>query len=195
VEFDYAALAVRVFEPASCGGAWLADWDRSAQVLDLERDDRAVRTTIEVNAVPALALLDSGAVRTLLSLEFAYRAGLAPDAPGVRPAGCAAGLGGELVRAWAARFDSVRLGNETLRDAELAFADFTVSPDAPLLRAPALSYSRHGPDVLLGNDFLRTHRVLVARAQARVYFSYTGGTVFPRLPAAGCDERARTPVD
>jgi hypothetical protein len=164
-------------------------------VLPFERDDRSVRMTIEVNAIPAMAILDSGAVRTVVSLEFAYRAGLAPDAPGVVPAGCAAGLGGDVVRAWAGRFDSVRLAQERLRDAQLAFADFSVSPDAPLLRAPALSYTRRGPDVLLGNDFLRTHRVLVARGQGRVYFSHRGGEVFPRLPAAPCDEALQTPVD
>jgi len=195
LEFDYARGAIRVFEPAACGAASATGWQPPAQALSFERDDRAVRLSLEVNAIPALALLDSGAVRTLVSLDFAYRAGLAPDAPGVVPAGCAAGLGGQAVRAWAGRFDSLRLGQETLRDAQLAFADFTVAPDAPLLRAPALSYSRRSPDVLLGNDFLRTHRVLVARSEGRVYFSYVGGKVFPALPAAPCDDPARTPVD
>ena len=195
VEFDYPRRAIRVFEPNACAAAPVADWTPAAQELSFERDDRALRLAMEVNGVPALAMLDSGAVRTLVSLDFAYRAGLAPDAPGVVPAGCAAGLGGEVVRAWAGRFDSVRLGRETVRDAHLAFADFTVAADAPLLRAPALSYSRRSPDVLLGNDFLRAHRVRVARSEGRVYFSYAGGSVFPALPAAPCDERARTPVD
>jgi lipoprotein NlpI len=44
-------------------------------------------------------------------------------------------------------------------------------------------------EMLLGTDFLRTHRVLVARSQHRVYFSYVGGQVFPATPALGCDQR------
>ena len=35
------------------------------------------------------------------------------------------------------------------------------------------------PHMLLGADFLRAHRVLVARSQGRLYFTYSGGTVFP----------------
>lgn len=181
-EFDYPARTVRLFDAGACGGASLGAGP-SAQVLPFEGDDRAIRVGIEVNGIPALAMLDSGAVRTLVSLEFAYRAGLSPDAPGVVPAGCAAGLGGDAVRAWAGRFDAVRIAQETVRDAQLAFADFTVSSDAPLLRAPALSYSRRSPDVLLGNDFLRTHRVLVARGEGKLYFSFAGGTVFPPWPS------------
>jgi hypothetical protein len=37
--------------------------------------------------------------------------------------------------------------------------------------------------MLLGADFLRSHRVLVARSQKKMYFTYEGGTVFP--PPAG----------
>jgi hypothetical protein len=32
--------------------------------------------------------------------------------------------------------------------------------------------------MLLGVDFLRSHRVLVAHSQRKLYFSYIGGTVF-----------------
>jgi hypothetical protein len=32
--------------------------------------------------------------------------------------------------------------------------------------------------MLLGADFLRAHRVLVAHSQRKLYFTYTGGPVF-----------------
>jgi lipoprotein NlpI len=47
----------------------------------------------------------------------------------------------------------------------------------------------HSQEMLLGTDFLRSHRVLIARSQHKVYFSYAGGQVFPATPALGCDER------
>jgi len=42
------------------------------------------------------------------------------------------------------------------------------------------------PDMLLGSDFLRAHRVLIAHSQRKMYFSYTGGTVFPEAPGKPC---------
>jgi hypothetical protein len=34
------------------------------------------------------------------------------------------------------------------------------------------------PSMLLGVDFLRSHRVLVAHSQRRIYFTHNGGPVF-----------------
>jgi hypothetical protein len=42
--------------------------------------------------------------------------------------------------------------------------------------------------MLLGTDFLRAHRVLVARSQRKMYFTYAGGTVFPSKPSKGCSQ-------
>jgi hypothetical protein len=33
--------------------------------------------------------------------------------------------------------------------------------------------------MILGMDFLQTHRVFVANSQRKIYFTYAGGTVFP----------------
>jgi hypothetical protein len=38
--------------------------------------------------------------------------------------------------------------------------------------------------MLLGADFLRAHRTLVAHSQQRLYFTYVGGPVFLAEPAA-----------
>jgi hypothetical protein len=47
-------------------------------------------------------------------------------------------------------------------------------------------------EMLLGSDFLRAHRILVAHSQDKLYFSYVGGTIFPVQPAKPCDG-ARSP--
>ena len=39
------------------------------------------------------------------------------------------------------------------------------------------------PDMLLGADFLRAHRVLLAMSQRRLYYSYVGGKVFGNIAA------------
>jgi hypothetical protein len=45
--------------------------------------------------------------------------------------------------------------------------------------------------MLLGADFLRSHRVLVAHSQRKIYFTYTGGPVFQlnRPAAPGTEPR------
>ena len=46
--------------------------------------------------------------------------------------------------------------------------------------------------MLLGADFLRAHRLLVAHSQRKIYFTYAGGTVFQETRAlkGGSDPRA-----
>lgn len=63
--------------------------------------------------------------------------------------------------------DSFTIGGETIRNATLSIRD-----------APPGS-SGHSPDLLIGADFLRAHRVLIARSLQRLYVTYLGGQVFP----------------
>jgi clan AA aspartic protease (TIGR02281 family) len=192
VEFDYAKQAVRLFRAEACeSGAWLAYWDKGAQVLPIAYESGSIRVPVAVNGREASAMVDSGAANTMVSLELAYGVGVTRDAPGVHAASCAAGIGAGVLPSWVGRFDSLRLGAETIRNPRLAFADFAFGDDPPWVRAPQVSYSRRSPDLLLGADFLRTHRVLVANSQDRLYFTYLGGTVFPESPAGGCSERLR----
>jgi hypothetical protein len=136
-------------------------------------------------------MLDSGAASSLVAMSFAQAAGLAPGASGVSPAGCIAGIGGQVVRTWIGRFDSVRLAGETIRDARLRFADFALRDSMPWVRAPMVTGWRRSPDLILGTDFLLRHRVLVARSQDRLYFTYLGGTVFVPATPGECGERGQ----
>jgi len=47
------------------------------------------------------------------------------------------------------------------------------------------------PDMLLGADFLRSHRALIAHSQGKMYFEYVSGTVFPTAPAPACDQATK----
>ena len=54
------------------------------------------------------------------------------------------------------------------------------------------------PTMLLGADFLRAHRVLVAHSQRKMYFTYEGGPVFqPRAAEArrGTPPESAKPAD
>jgi predicted aspartyl protease/tetratricopeptide (TPR) repeat protein len=181
LEFDYAKGVVRLFHADNCKNAWLGYWDANALQVPLENDTKIV-FPLTVNGRPARALLDSGASASVVSMPFAARLGITPQSGGVVQAGCSGGVGEGLVPMWVARFDSIAIAGENIRDARLRIADFM----------PELAYSRNpNPEVMLGTDFLRAHRVMVSRSQGKVYFSYAGGLVFPATPALACDERSR----
>jgi predicted aspartyl protease len=181
IEFDYAKKVVRIFQPVDCKDAWLAYWDANAQRVPME-NQRQIVISIAINGRQTLALLDSGAYSSVVSLPFAATLGIAPGGEGVQESGCSRGVGADLVKAWVARFDSIAIGGETIRDARLRIADFMPSI------ATGTSLRQ---EMLLGSDFLRSHRVLVSRTQRYVYFSYTDGVVFPTPAGGKCPETKR----
>ena len=175
MEFHYAEGVVRLFQPKDCRDAPLAYWDKNAHTLPME-DDHKVVVGISVNGRDALALIDSGASSSVVHLAFAAKVGVTPQSKGVEPGGCTGGIGASSVKQWIAPFETVAFKGEVIRDARLGIADFT----------PELA--RLTPEVVLGTDFLRAHRVLVARSQRKVYFTYSGGPVFPARKSRECPD-------
>ena len=182
VEFDYAKGVIRLFHPLDCKGASLAYWDEKALQVPME-DESKIVVPVKVNGRAGRAMLDSGAASSAVSLAFAAKVGITPETPGVVSSQCAAGIGADLVRSWVARFDTVALGEETVHDPRLYVSEFF---------SEFAYVGRKGPpDVILGTDFLKSHRVFVARSQGKVYFSYAGGLIFPATPALDCEDRLR----
>ena len=115
---------------------------------------------------------------SVLDKPDAARLGVTPETPGVVAVGTSIGLGRNSVQVRVGPLQSFTIGNETIRDTEIRFAH--VFKDA--------SYKQTGsnvpvkvdglPSMLLGVDFLRSHRVLVAHSQRRIYFTHNGGPVF-----------------
>ena len=182
VEFDLAHGAVRLFQPKDCEGVSLAYWaTEDAREVDIEAIYEAqpqIVLTIQINGQPVRAQLDSGAGTSVLDKSEAARLGVTPDSPGVIAGGKGGGLGSQPVDYWTGPFESVVIGNETIKDTNIRFAD--VWKDAKytpigshLPRRVGLTLS-----MLLGADFLRAHRVLVAHSQRKIYFTYAGGPVF-----------------
>ncbi len=57
---------------------------------------------------------------------------------------------------------SFKIGDEEIKHTELRVGDIDLESD----------------DMLLGADFFLSHRVMVARSQRKLYFTYNGGPVF-----------------
>jgi predicted aspartyl protease len=181
VEFDLPHNAVRLFQPTDCEGVLLAYWAaQGASEIAMEPFYSAgprIVVTVQINGQSTQALLDSGAGTSVLDKSTADRLGITPDSPGVLAGGRSGGLGGKSVDVWIAPLQSFSIGGETIRDTTIRFADLW--KDATYTAGSRLPRKIEGtPAMLLGADFLRAHRVLVAHSQRKVYFTYEGGPVF-----------------
>lgn len=186
IEFDLPHHIVRFFRSHDCAPqAALAYWSRDYDQADFQPIDPTfpqIRLPVKVNDIKTQAVLSSGAYTSLLSYRFAERAGEEDEAP----VGSVAGLGRVNLKAWRATFDSVEVGEEIIHNPTVKVADiFSAAETIPIgshipqpLESPYTPQGIAHPQMLLGADFLSTHRVLIAHSQNRLYFSYTGGTVF-----------------
>ncbi len=194
IEFDLAHDTVRLFQARDCEGASLAYWaTEGAGAVDLESTPGGtIEVNVEINGRPVVAMLDSGAFASVLTTSRASALGVTPQTAGVVSAGCSTGIGEKSIEFWVGPFASFRIGDELIRNPRIRFGDtwkFSTFKGAGLLSSRPAGL----PDMLLGADFLRSHRVLIAHSQRKMYFTYAGGTVFPSLPAKPCGDA--TPRD
>ncbi len=188
VEFDLAHDAVRLFQSEGCVGVSLAYWAKDGVgVVDmspLSEGEPQVVVPVKVNGEPLHALFDSGASASFLDKGEAANLGATPDSPGVVPAGKVRGGGRLEFDSWIANFKTFTIGNETIRDVAMRFSDFRRDAWYTQTGSNVPTKVMASFSMLLGVDFIRAHRVMVAHSQRRLYFTYHGGPVF---------ETARTP--
>lgn len=164
LEISLATKEMKFFRPFDCKNHFLAYWSPEAIVLPFEYGSDSSpnpRFTVMINGVKMVAIIDTGAATTAITLRAAKRAGLRLDAPGVTRMGVAYGVGDHKAARWRTSFDTFQIGDETVRNAEVSVIDYD-----------------NDIDVLLGDDFLRSHRVLFAMSQKKIYLSYLGGEPF-----------------
>ncbi len=171
IEISLAEHAVRFFRPIDCDkNSFLAYWTKQAVVVPLTGSFGTSRNntiTVLLNGVEVDAIIDTGASRSTVFEWAARKAGVQADHATSRQAASAVGVGSDIVRQRSAIFTTFAIGGETIRDAEL-----TISPD--------LGLTGRQLGMLLGADFLRSHRILFASSQRQLYVTYEGGDVFTR---------------
>jgi tetratricopeptide (TPR) repeat protein/predicted aspartyl protease len=166
-EYDLANGAIRLWDPHGCGDKPLPYWAVSQPFSTLSWIPMGslfplTSAVAYVNGTRVRVLLDTGARKSTLSLAAARRAGVDPAGPGVTPAGTIGGLGRRRVQTWIAPVASFKIGDEEVQHTRIRIGE-TVLPEV---------------DMLLGADFFLSHRVYVAKAQNKIYFTYNGGPVF-----------------
>jgi predicted aspartyl protease len=181
VEFDLANAAVRLFQAKDCAGVSLAYWTKDVVgEVEIERINEfrpRINLTVHINGKPIEAFLDSGASSTTLSITDAATMGVTPETPGVVAGRPGRGIGAQTVQTWIGPFASFAIGNETIPEVRIRFADYARTGSYSVRKMMARQ------PMALGADFLRSHRTLVSHSQRRLYFTYVGGPVFAVEPA------------
>jgi predicted aspartyl protease len=185
VEFDLPHNALRLYQVKDCEGVVLSYWSPQASQVDFEPSydtGGLIAVPVQINGRRLQAVLDSGASSSTLDKPVAEQVGIRTDSPGVTPAGKLRGLGGKPIDAWFGPLQSFTIGNETISDTTIRFGDLWKDATYTPIGSHLPRKVEFTPALMLGLDFLRSHRVLVAHSQRKMYFSYEGGPVFQPRP-------------
>lgn len=166
-EYDLAAGVIRLFKVKDCDKTMLAYWhdNKPVAIMNLESfaDNPHIVGTALLNGKKIHVTFDSGAARSVLTLDAAKRIGIKVSDEGVAAAGLGGGFAQRRLETWITHFDTLDLGGEQIKNAQLRISDMSLGGDA---------------DMLLGSDFFLSHRIFVAKSQRKVFFTYNGGPVF-----------------
>jgi len=171
LEIDLAHGKVTLFKPDGCRKSALAYWVKQGgtyNVADLhpsvDFNDRRSFVDVTINGKTVRALLDSGAVATLLDRRAAERVGIDLKGLGVKPGVRIRGVGARTYASWIVPIDTFSVGTETIQHSEMLVMDG--------------NFGDGSHDMILGVDFMLAHHMYIANSQHKLYFTYNGGRVF-----------------
>ncbi|CAN5266925.1 hypothetical protein BH11PSE9_BH11PSE9_09810 [soil metagenome] len=166
-EYDLAHGVVRLsFPKGECAKTNFAYWAGEAPVIQvplnrkLHREDTEIRLDVSINGNKTVAVLDTGAPLTTLTLAAARLAGI--EEADLTPHGRIGGAGEGRAKSWTGRVASFELGQEKISNNRLLIADARRSDEG----------------VLVGLDYFLSHRIYVSRLQREVYVTWNGGPTF-----------------
>lgn len=177
MEFDLRHHTVRTMELTGCTVSQLPYWATTYSVTDLlasPQDALAIRTIVLVNGRSVRAQLDSGSSVSILSKSLADSLRL----HSVSADESLVGIGRKSLPTWIADVQSFTVGDETIKSTQLRVAEMGKYRTTIRVGSRIPREVDGEPEMLLGLDFLRSHRVLVDNTSRKMVFTYEGGPVF-----------------
>jgi predicted aspartyl protease len=180
VELDFAQGVMRLITPKDCAGDQVVYWRKpySEAAIAPSNSGGKLETYVSLNGQRALAEIDTGAYTSVVTTGVAERVGIPLQGEGVKPAGVSGGIGKGFVQTSEAVFPIFAIGDETIKNAKLRVADLFVHDKEVKLGSHVSEQVVEMPSMLLGADFIRAHRIYIAKSQGKLYFSYNGGPIF-----------------
>ena len=154
LELDARAGRLTLYTVHGCGGPFLP-WKQPYVAIPSQQPiGSAMVLPVQIDGVRLQALLDTGASASLLTKRGMIRLGLTPARMAKDAAAHARGIGPQAAITHRHRFATMRIGAELMRDPQLWAAPVRVVPFV---------------DMLLGADWLGTHRVWISFATSQVF--------------------------
>ena len=174
---------ITLFSPSGCGDTSLGYWADDVPWVPTEavtNDDMRTTIVVQVNGHPVRALIDTGAPSTYLDESVARMLGFDPNTAKVGEGG---GIGAHASTLSVATFDTIAIGPEVIHKPRILVTNLWKGVKEDVQRRDTARFVDEQQQMLLGADFVRSHHLLFATSQRRLYFSYIGGPVF-RSPSA-----------
>lgn len=190
VEFDLPGGHVRLFRPQDCSGDQVVYWANAFNMVKLRTDptpNRKLWLPVSLNGHELMGFLDSGASHSAVMTRVTQRAGLGPETP-LESVGEKGGIGQGKVSAAQARFASLSIGQETIQHPSLQVADWFAADREAHAGSLIKQSGFEEPDIIIGAEFFRMHRIYIANSQGRIYFTYQ-----PGAPAGAAASTAAMP--
>lgn len=172
---------ISFFRNTGCDDTYLAGWDDNAFLADLDAwktdDDRRPFLTVEINGQKIRALIDTGASSSMLNTAAATKAGVSLP-PMSEEDKKFYGIGAMHASGRVATLKSFAIGDETIMNPKIFVGDIWAGVQDDMKSQPGDELMKDMPDMLIGMDFIKAHRMLIAPSQKRLYFTYLGGPVF-----------------
>jgi predicted aspartyl protease len=180
VEFDLANKAVRLFKPEGCHGDEVLYWGGAFSMAPLIGNPDAeyyFRIPVTLNGQTVQAMIGSGSGYSWVASSVAQNVG-ARDVAGAQTVNSVNLITRPKV------FNTVTIDQEAMKNVTLEVADLKQKFARDALGTRLGAFYRID-QMLLGNDFLRAHRLIISNSQHGVYFTYAGGPIFSLHTASG----------
>ena len=149
-----------------------------AELSSANPERARIQTDVLVNGKHVDAMLDTGAPTSIISQSAAKGAGVDPGQDGTKFAGKVTGVAGKPIDAWIGTFGAFALGDESVRKVKLRIADLFAADTRQTLGSHIAQPVEGLPEMLVGADFFRSHRILVLFKERKLVFTYNGGPIF-----------------
>ena len=193
-EFDLAHGVILLLRPEGCRYDQLPYWAKTYSLSELEpmrADDPQIGTEVLINGKRVSAHLDTGSRTSIISSQAAHRVGSAIGLDDQGTEKTVNGIAEKPVQSSLAEFDSLSIGDETIHNVKLRIANLFGRDTAMETGSHISKPIEDLPDMLIGNDFFRSHRVMVLPQEHKLLFTYEGGPIFQVIEPDDRSEQGR----
>ncbi len=177
-EFDLPEGKIRFFKPEGCGGDQVVYWNKAYSVVPniSPSPDLSLRVDLKLNGSSIHTAIDSGFTSSFITTQTATR--YANHAIPPEKAEDVVGIGRNVIPSRIEVVPSFSFGDETVKNARLRVADLFDHDRYVYVGSRFGNRVIDPPQMILGVDFFRSHRVYISNSQRKIYVSYMGGPVF-----------------